>query len=204
MERIAIAIAGGTASGKTTLARAIADRLDCTILKTDDFYKPLDHLSYEQRCAVNFDEPNAIDHELLTTCCTRLLAGKIVEAPIYDFTRHTRFHETQTIAPRPFLVVEGLFALCYPELRDLCNLKVFVDTPEEICLRRRLARDVAERGRTPAEVVERFTGHVAPMFRQHVWPLQHHADITIPGDSDFAPWLPRLLERVTFAGTPAY
>lgn len=194
VERIAIAIAGGTASGKTTLARALADRLDSTTIRTDDFYRPLDHLTYEQRCLINFDDPEAIDHEMMADQTERLLEGGIVEVPRYDFTRHTRWPDTQTVAPSPFLIVEGLFALCYPKLRSLCALRVFVDTPEEVCLQRRLARDVVERGRTPEEVVERFTGHVAPMFRIHVAPCQCFANVVVSGLDDVVASATQVLE----------
>jgi uridine kinase len=196
VDRLAIAIAGATASGKTTLARAVADRVPCTILRTDDYYRRLDHLSFEERCLQNFDHPDAIEHELLVAHARELVAGRSVEAPRYDFTRHTRFAETHTVVPSSVLRIEGLFALCFPELRALCTVRVFVDTPEDVCLRRRLARDVLERGRTPVEVVERFSGHVAPMFRQHVLPTRQTANVVVSGTDDVVANAERVLAEM--------
>ncbi|MCX7800699.1 MAG: uridine kinase [Fimbriimonadales bacterium] len=196
MGRLAVAIAGATASGKTTLARAVADRVPCTILRTDDYYRRLDHLTFEQRCLQNFDHPDAIEHDLLVAHVRELLAGRTVEAPRYDFTRHTRFPETHTVVPSPVLLIEGLFALCFPELRELCAVRVFVDTPEDVCLKRRLARDVLERGRTPVEVMERFSGHVAPMFRQHVLPTRETASVVVSGTDDVVACAERVLAEM--------
>lgn len=196
MDRLAIAIAGATASGKTTLARAVADLLPCTILRTDDYYRRLDHLTFEERCKVNFDHPDAIESELLVEHVRRLLAGRSVEAPRYDFTRHTRFAETHTVVPARFLIVEGLFALCHPAVSGLCDVRVFVDTPEDVCLKRRLARDVLERGRTPVEVIERFSGHVAPMFRRHVLPTISLANVVVQGTEDVVSSAERVLGKV--------
>ncbi|MEJ5171783.1 MAG: uridine kinase, partial [Fimbriimonadales bacterium] len=196
MDRLAIAIAGATASGKTTLARAVADLLPCTILRTDDYYRNLDHLPFEERCKLNFDHPSAVEGELLAEHVRRLLEGRSVEAPRYDFTRHTRFAETHTVVPSRFLIVEGLFALCDPRLADLCAVRVFVDTPEEVCLQRRLARDVLERGRTPVEVIERFSSHVAPMFRLHVLPTMALANVVVRGTEDVVQAAERVVAKV--------
>ena len=184
MRRCAIGVAGMSGSGKTTLAEAVVRELGATLLRTDDYYRPLDHLTYEERCEVNFDHPDSVDGALLAAHLRALLKGSPVEASPYDFTRHTRGHETRTIQPGEFVVVEGIFALAYAEVADLCAVKVFVDADEGACLSRRVARDVAERGRTPGEVVSRFEGHVAPMFRRHVLPCRGSANVVVSGERD--------------------
>jgi uridine kinase len=178
---VGIAIAGASCSGKTTLARALSEALGATLVRVDDYYLPLDHLTYEERCEVNFDHPDSIDSPRLVADVRELLAGHPVEMPRYDFTRHGRFAETERVVPSRIVVVEGLFPLCYPELVDLCAIRVFVDAPEEVCLQRRIARDVSERGRTPGEVIGRFHGHVAPMYRAHILPSARHANVRVCG-----------------------
>lgn len=139
------------------------------------------HLSFEARCDVNFDHPDTIDSPLLIAQMRQLLSGESVDAPRYDFTRHCPFEVRERVEPKPVVIVEGLFALCYPELADLCEVKVFVDAPEAVCLDRRIARDVAERGRAPGEVIGRFHSHVAPMYRAHVLPSAERANVRVCG-----------------------
>jgi uridine kinase len=191
-----IAIAGGSCSGKTTLALLASDSLDSTLVRIDDYYRPLDHLTFDERCHVNFDHPDAIDHPLLCDHIEALLNGHPVESPSYDFTRHTRFAQGHRVQPARVLIVEGLFALCYPRLVDLLSVRVFVHAPEEVCLERRIARDVAERGRTPEEVSERFASHVSPMFRKHILPSSRHATLTVSGIRPIEEGLDKLLERI--------
>lgn len=184
MRRCAIAVAGMSGSGKTTLAEGVAGALGAGLLRTDDYYRPLDRLTYEERCEVNFDHPDAVDGEFLAHQLRLLLAGEAVEAPEYDFTRHTRGRGARRIEATGFVVVEGIFALAYPEVAALCAVRAFVDADDSVCLQRRLARDVAERGRTPGEVISRFEGHVAPMFRRHVLPSRARANVVVCGESD--------------------
>lgn len=186
MSRIAIAVAGASCSGKTTLAKSLANVLNATLIRIDDYYRPLDHLSYEERCELNFDEPEAIDHALLVEHIRQMLSGATVEAPVYDFTRHTRSESTQTIVPTSVIVIEGLFALCYPELVDLCQVRIYVDAPDDVCLDRRILRDTLERGRTEDEVTHRFYSHVAPMFRQHGEPSRAYATVCVSGERPVA------------------
>jgi len=181
VSRIGIAVAGASCSGKTTLASALAERLEATLVRVDDYYLPLDHLTYDERCDINFDHPCTIDHELLTLHVRSLLAGEAIEAPRYDFTRHTRFAVRETLQPTPFVIVEGLFPLCYPDLVELCDVRIFVDAPEDVCLERRLDRDVNERGRTPGEVISRYHSHVLPMYRQFVEPSGEKASVRVSG-----------------------
>lgn len=184
MQRVAIAVAGATGSGKSTLAYAVARRLGGTVLHTDDYYRPLDHLTFDQRCHVNFDHPDAVDREALHRDLGRLLDGRPVDGPLYDFSRHTRSVRRRFLHPAPVVVVEGVFALAYPDIADQCAVRVFVETVEAECLRRRIQRDVAERGRTPEEVIQRFTQHVAPMFREHILPTRERADVRVSGERD--------------------
>ena len=171
-------------SGKTTLAETVARELGAGLLRTDDYYRPLDALTYEERCEVNFDHPDSVDGERLADHVEALLGGRAVEVPRYDFARHTRARESRWVEPGEFVVVEGIFALAYTRVAALCDVRVFVDADEGTCLQRRLARDVAERGRTPGEVVSRFTGHVAPMFRRHVLPGRVWATVRVSGEAD--------------------
>ncbi|RYG43707.1 uridine kinase [bacterium] len=179
----AILIAGASGSGKTTLAERLVGALDAAILRTDDYYRPLDHISYDARCDVNFDAPESVNGELLAGHVRELLAGRSIERPEYDFTRHTVQPLGQRVEPREWIVVEGLFALSYPALSRLGSFSIFVATEADVCLQRRLRRDVAERGRTPEEVAWRFRDHVHPMFLRHVAPLQPSADLTVSGET---------------------
>lgn len=199
VKRIGIAIAGGSCSGKTTLALALAQRHAATLVRIDDYYRPFDHLTFEQRCEINFDHPESINHELLVEHVRSLIDGKEIEAPRYDFTRHAPFARTERVEPTDVIVVEGLFALAWPELAELCEVRVFVEAPEEVCLDRRVERDVAERDRTPGEVVARFHSQVAPMFRRFVAPSAERATIRVDGTGD----LTQMLARVNAATVPA-
>lgn len=199
VQRFAIAVAGMSGSGKTTLAEALASALDAALLRTDDYYRPLDHLTFEERCDVNYDHPDSVDGARLANDLRRLLAGEAIEVPAYDFSRHTWSREVRVVQPRPAVLIEGIFALSYKELRDLCAVKVFLDTDEQTCLQRRMERDVLERGRTPGEVISRFEGHVAPMFRQHVLPSRKEADVRVSGDCPG-----RTAVEAVLAATPAY
>ena len=184
MRRCAIAVAGMSGSGKTTLAEGVARELGAGLLRTDDYYRPLDALTYEERCEVNFDHPDSVDGALLARQLRDLLGGGAVEVPEYDFTRHTWGAGRRFVEPAEFVVVEGIFALAYPEVAALCDVRAFVDADESVCLQRRIARDVTERGRTPGEVVSRFEGHVAPMFRRHVLPTRVRANVLVYGEID--------------------
>lgn len=171
-------------SGKTTLAEAVALKLGAGLLRTDDYYRPFDALTYEERCEVNFDHPDAVDGAYLARQLRALLMGEAVEAPHYDFTRHTRAPGTRRVEPSEVMVIEGIFALSYEEVAELCDVRAFVDADDTTCLQRRIARDVVERGRTPGEVVSRFEGHVAPMFHRHVLPSRTRANVVVSGEND--------------------
>jgi uridine kinase len=184
VKRYAIAVAGMSGSGKTTLAEAVASELGAALLRTDDYYRPLDHLTYEERCEVNFDHPDSVDGARMASHLSQLLQGQAIEVADYDFTRHTSGDRVRRIEPSEYVVVEGIFALAYEEVIRLCDVRAFVDAEESTCLQRRMARDVTERGRTPGEVISRFEGHVAPMFRRHILPARSLANVIVSGEED--------------------
>lgn len=177
-----IAIAGGTGSGKSTLADALAAAMGGVVIRIDDYYRPLNHLTFEERELVNFDAPDAIDHVLMVEQLTELLAGKMIEKPVYDFSKHTRAVFGEEISPAPVVIVEGLFALYWDDLNSLCTTRVFVDTDTELRFMRRLKRDIEERGRDEEEVTTRFRSHVNPMHERFVAPTVAKADIVVHGD----------------------
>jgi uridine kinase len=184
VKRYAIAVAGMSGSGKTTLAEAVAHELGAALLRTDDYYRPLDHLTYDQRCEINFDHPDSVDGARVARDLRQLLEGQTIEVADYDFTRHTCGDLVRRIEPSEYVVVEGIFALAYEEVVGLCDVRAFVDAEESTCLQRRIARDVTERGRTPGEVISRFEGHVAPMFRRHVLPARSLANVIVSGEEN--------------------
>ncbi|MGI9104398.1 MAG: uridine kinase [Terriglobales bacterium] len=181
-----IAIAGASCVGKTSLANALAQRLSAPILPMDAYYRDLTFLPLESRCKFNFDIPDAIDHDLLRQNLTGLTAGKTIERPVYDFTIHTRAPQTQTVAPAPYLILEGLFALHWEDIRPLLSTKVFVDAPDDVCLSRRQFRDVRERGRTLESVLQQYAETVRPMAELYVLPTRRYADLVVSGEIPIA------------------
>ena len=180
---ILIGIAGGTASGKTLVARRLHEALGSkrvAILKQDSYYRDLAHLPYEQRAQTNFDHPHAFDTPLLVQNLRELLEGRAIDEPIYDFTRHMRSAETRRVDPPTVAVLEGILILADPELRRLMDIKVYVDTDADVRLVRRLKRDVEQRGRTVQSVLEQYEASVRPMHLQFVEPSKRYADIIIP------------------------
>lgn len=180
-----IGIAGGTGSGKTTIANALAKSLDAAVIRIDDYYRPLNHLTFEEREQVNFDAPESIDHVLLLEHLTLLCDGRTIEKPHYDFTRHKRAVFGDVVEPKAVIIVEGLFALHWPEVNDFYHTSIFVETPTETRFARRLKRDIEERGRDEAEVTFRFNSHVNPMHEIYVQPTSLKADIVVYGHHDF-------------------
>ncbi len=178
-----IGICGGTGSGKTTVANRILEsvsRDEVIFLQQDSYYRDLDQMPLDYRRKVNFDHPDAIDNELLVEHVRALKAGRTVELPVYDFKTHTRRPETLRMGPRPIIIVEGILVFNEERLRDEMDVKVFVDTPDDIRFIRRLRRDVAERGRTVESVIEQYLATVRPMHMQFVEPSKRHADVIIP------------------------
>ncbi|HZI18740.1 MAG TPA: uridine kinase [Pyrinomonadaceae bacterium] len=178
-----IGICGGTGSGKTTVANRILEsvsRDEVVFLQQDSYYRELDEMPLDYRRQVNFDHPDAIDNDLLVEHLRALKAGEAVELPLYDFKRHARRDETLHMEPRPIIIVEGILVFADQRLLDEMDIKVYVDTPDDIRFIRRLRRDVAERGRTAESVIEQYLATVRPMHMQFVEPSKRHADLIIP------------------------
>ncbi len=176
-----IGIAGPSGSGKSFLAQHLKVALDAEVLVLDRYYRDLSHLPLEQRAQRNFDEPQALEHELLIHHVARLRNGEVVQLPVYDFTTHTRSTKTEVLRPSKVMIVEGLFTLHWPGLREHLGTKVYVDLNDGVCLSRRKERDVRERGRTTESVVEQYKSTVAPMARQYVHPTRAYADVVVNG-----------------------
>ena len=180
-----IGIAGGTGSGKTTVVHQIMNELPQTevgILSQDSYYKHNPHLSFEERCMINFDHPRAIDFDLLVQHLKDLRAGKTIEQPVYSFITHNRTDDSIITHPRKVMIVEGILILTNPELRELFDVKIFVHADSDERLIRRLKRDIAERGRDMEEVLNRYQTTLKPMHQQFIEPTKAFADIIIPND----------------------
>lgn len=179
-----IGIAGGTASGKTSIAKMIYENFEKTnsiiIIKEDDYYKDQSNLSFEERCKTNYDHPLAFDHDLLCNQLQELINGKSIEKPIYDYSIHNRSSLTEKIDPTEVIILEGLFVLEEAKIRDLLDIKIFVDTPSDIRFIRRLLRDIKERNRELDNVVNQYQTTVRVMHEQFIEPSKKYADIIIP------------------------
>ena len=184
---LVIGIAGGTGSGKTTIARKITDALlsdKVDRIEHDSYYRDRPELSYDERCGLNFDHPSALETTLLVEHVRTLREGQAVEVPIYDFTTHRRLPETRPVEPRNVIVVEGILVLADPALRDLMDIKIFVDTDADIRAFRRIRRDIEHRGRTFQQVRDQYYKTVRPMHLQFVEPSKRWADLIIPEGGD--------------------
>ncbi len=180
---ITLAVAGGTGSGKTTISNALLERIGhnrIAYVPQDAYYKDLSHLPPAQRATINFDHPNALDTALLTDHIRQLQQWQHAEIPIYDFTRHQRTTATQPMKPQPIILVEGILILAESNLRDLFDIKIFVDTDADLRFIRRLKRDIAERGRTMESVINQYLMTVRPMHQEFVEPSRRYADVIIP------------------------
>ena len=187
MKTTIIGVAGGTASGKTTLASKLFLESkkygSVAVIRVDDYYKCLDHLPIEERRKVNFDHPNAYDVDLLINHLNNLKNGISINKPTYDFTIHTRSKYVEVVDPCNVIIVEGIMAFAIPELRDMFDIKVFVDTPDDIRFIRRLLRDINERGRSLENVIDQYLTTVKPMYHSFIKPTKRYADIIIPNDN---------------------
>lgn len=181
---VIIGIAGGSASGKTSIAHTLYNTFEKTnsvvIIKEDDYYKNQDHLTMAQRVKTNYDHPFAFDHELLIKQLNDLISGKDIEKPTYDYVNHTRSHKTEIVTYSDVIILEGLFVLESKEIRDLLDIKVFVDTPSDVRFIRRLLRDVNERKRTLDSIVNQYLTTVRDMHEQFIEPSKKFADLIIP------------------------
>ncbi|WP_216829080.1 uridine kinase [Alkalihalobacterium elongatum] len=180
---IIIGVAGGTGSGKTTVAKEIFHQFSeksIVLIEQDAYYKDQSHLSFEDRLNTNYDHPLAFDNELLMKHLQMLLDGESIEVPVYDYAQHTRSDTVIPVFPKDVIILEGILILEDKRLRDLMDIKVFVDTDADIRILRRLARDIQDRGRTLDSVVEQYTTVVRPMHLQFIEPTKRYADIIIP------------------------
>jgi uridine kinase len=178
-----LGVAGGTGSGKTTVARAILDAVGedrITLIEQDSYYRDIDWRSDAELLRHNFDHPSALDNELLVSHLAALKAGHPIEVPIYDFVRHRRTARTRRVAPQPVILLEGILIFVEPNLRELLDFKIYVDTDADLRLIRRLGRDMTERGRTVQDVLRQYLETVRPMHLEFVEPSKRWADIIIP------------------------
>ena len=177
-----IGIAGGTGSGKSTLMDNLVKRFgdDVTVLNHDNYYKRRDNLTIEERAKINYDEPDALETDLMAEHLTLLRQGKAIECPVYDFSAHNRSNQTRTIEPKKVIIVEGILIFENAWLRELMDIRIFVDTDADVRLCRRIARDVNERGRTLESVLEQYQTTVKPMHEKYVEPSKKYANIVVP------------------------
>jgi uridine kinase len=198
---VVIAIAGCSGSGKTTLARELATQLDATLFPLDLYYRDLSQFPLDTRHKLNFDHPDSLESELIFEHVRALAAGKTIERPVYDFKTHSRVVGAfEKIVPARVVIVEGILALHYEELVPCYDFSVYVDAPHEVCLARRIHRDVRERGRTEESVRVQFEETARPMAEQYVVPSAERASITVEG-TDSLDWsVEQILQRLRSAG----
>lgn len=183
MPPIVIGVAGGSGSGKTTVVRRIVDALgdaQVTVLEHDRYYRDRNDLRLEERAALNYDHPDSLETDLMVRHLHDLRAGRSIDAPLYDFARYVRHAETEKVAARRAIIVEGILIYTDAALRGLMDVKVFVDTDDDTRFIRRLQRDITERGRTVQSVIDQYLGTVKPMHLEFVEPSKRYADIIVP------------------------
>ena len=199
MENIlVIGIAGGSGSGKTTLMKNLVEhfRDDVTVISHDNYYKRHDELSYEERSRINYDEPNAFDTRLMAYHLDCLRHGEAIDCPVYDYTVHNRSSETIRIQPRQVIVVEGILIFENQALRDLMDIRIFVDTDADIRLCRRIKRDVNKRGRTLESVLTQYQQTVKPMHEKYVEPSKKYANLVVPEGGKNIVALDMIVDRI--------
>ncbi|WP_350344511.1 uridine kinase [Proteinivorax tanatarense] len=180
---VIIGIAGGTGSGKTTVAQKVVEKIDhskITVIEHDSYYKDQSHISFEERLKTNYDHPFAFDTDLLLDHLTKLRAGQSIQRPVYSFKSHTRLKESVIVESKKIIILEGILILEDKKIRDLMDIKVYVDTDADVRIIRRVIRDIKERERTLDSVVDQYLSVVRPMHLQFVEPSKKHADIIIP------------------------
>ena len=193
-----IGIAGGTGSGKTTITRRLVQRFanNVSVIYHDNYYKAHDDLNYEQRALLNYDCPDAFDTELMIRDLKRLRAGQAIRCPVYDYTIHDRSPNTVEVRPTKVVIVEGILIFHPKELRDLMDIKIFVDTDADVRILRRIVRDVRDRGRSLESVVDQYLTTVKPMHEMYVEPSKRNADIIVPEGGHNLVAMDMLTERI--------
>lgn len=180
---ILIGIAGGTGSGKTSIAKELSSNFsksDIVLIEQDSYYKDLSNISISEREKINFDHPNSIDFSLMTKHLKSLINGIETQIPVYDFATHTRKKNTKTINKHRIILLEGIFALFNDKIRDMIDIKIYLDTPNDIRIIRRIKRDIDERSRTLESIIKQYYENVRPMHIKFVEPTKQYADIVIP------------------------
>jgi uridine kinase len=202
---VVLGIAGCSGSGKTTLAAELAHALGGIHFHLDNYYRDLGHMPYSERIMQNFDDPAMIESPLLAAQVAALARGEAIERPVYDFSTYTRVEgRTERVTAGASLVVEGLFALYYPELLPLYNLRVYIDTPDELCFERRMKRDVEQRGRTPESVKQQYKATVRPSSVAYVRPSAVNADLQVDGTGALDWKVERVLTELRTRGLSAW
>ena len=199
MNTIIIGIAGGTGSGKTTLTERLRDHFgmnEVSVINHDSYYKRHDELPYEERCKLNYDHPDSFDTPLMVAHLRELRAGHPVQVPVYDYTIHNRSNETVLVRPAPVIIVEGILIFQNKELRDLLDIKIFVETDADVRILRRIVRDVRDRGRDLESIVTQYLTTVKPMHEMFVEPSKRYADIIIPEGGHNQVALDFVMERI--------
>ena len=196
---IIIGIAGGTGSGKSTLAENIKKEFahNITMISHDYYYKSHYDMPFEERCKLNYDHPDSFESERMAEDVRKLLKGYAIEMPTYDYVNHNRAKETITVEPRPVIIMEGILILENRELRDLMDIKIYVDTDADERLMRRIRRDMVERGRSIESIISQYSSTVKPMHEEFVEPSKKYADIIIPRGGENAPGIDMLTTYLT-------
>ena len=199
MRSIILGIAGGTGSGKTFIVDnllSIYNSNNINVINLDSYYKDLSHMGYQDRVKQNFDHPDSIDIDLIISHLKQISDGNDIDIPIYDFSNHVRLETTKTISQSNVIIVEGIFALHYMQLRKLYTLNVFIETSEDIRLQRRLSRDTKERGRTIGSIKDQFESTVIPMHEKFIGPSKQFADLIIDGNSNIINIIRSIKEKI--------
>ena len=199
MRSIILGIAGGTGSGKTFIVDnllSIYNSNNINVINLDSYYKDLSHMGHQDRVKQNFDHPDSIDIDLIISHLKQILDGNDVDIPIYDFSNHVRLETTKTISQSNVIIVEGIFALHYMQLRKLYTLNVFIETSEDIRFQRRLSRDTKERGRTIGSIKDQFKSTVLPMHEKFIGPSKQFADLIIDGNSNIINIIRSIKEKI--------
>lgn len=185
MKPVIIAVAGGSASGKTTVTDEILEKLEedsVLIIKHDDYYKDQSNITLEERYLTNYDHPNSLDNDLLVSHLKKLIKGETIEKPIYNFVLHTRSDKTEIVKPKRVIILEGILILTDKRIRELSDIKLFVELDDDLRFIRRLSRDVKERGRMVESVINQYLETVKPMHHEFVEPTKRYADVIIPNN----------------------